>query len=89
MKKNIDRREFFKTAGSAALAMSAVGCARGSQSNGADAEPAGEIQLAGYRRIHLCMIADHHRRSFREVLLSHDFDPRIEELHPEPYKSVY
>ena len=43
MKKNIDRREFFKTAGSAALAMSAVGCVRGSQSNGADAEPAGEM----------------------------------------------
>ena len=43
MKKNIDRREFFKTAAGAALAMSAVGCARGSQSNGADAEPAGEM----------------------------------------------
>ena len=41
--KNIDRREFLRTAGSAALAMGAIGCAGGRQSDEAVSEPVGEM----------------------------------------------
>ena len=50
MKKNIDRREFFKTAGTAAMAMGGLGVVAGCKGSGQSAagtsgsnEPAGEM----------------------------------------------